>query len=96
MGEVRDVACDTAALASAQAPVIYFDVAAVFGLSAGGVAHILLEVLRYSSPKSGAVPDRRYVEACHLRCDMGALAGLKKAIADIEALARPGPPAARN
>ena len=92
----RDVARDAAAFASARAPVLYFDVTAMTGLTNAGLAHLTLEVLRYSSPKSGVVPDRHFVEVCHLRCDLGALAGLKKAIEDIEALARPGPVEQRN
>ena len=78
------------AFARAHAPVLYFDATTVSGLTNAGIAHLTLEVLIHTSPETGIVPDRRFVDVCYLRCDLGALAGLKKAIENIESLARPG------
>ena len=70
------------AIASANAPVIFFDNVANFG-SYKGIAHLTLIVTRFL-PGSDGKPVRDYAVAAHLRMPFPALASLKEAISGIE------------
>lgn len=84
-----------AAVASAHAPFVFFDVATVSGINSGGVCHITLEAIRHMSGGAGE-PLKDFVATAHLRFDLNALRTLKQAISQIETLVRPGPAAVRN
>lgn len=85
-----------AAIASAHAPFLYFDVASVAGVNSGGVAHITLEALRHMSSNLTGTPQKDFVTVAHLRMDLNALRTLKQAIEHIETLVRPVTKAAPN
>jgi hypothetical protein len=85
---IPGVAGEVSAIASANAPFIYFDGAANFGF-AHGVANITLEALRYTSVGNQLLRDR--VVVAHLRMNAPALQSLKDAIAGIELIANPSP-----
>src|SRR5260221_7698822 len=72
------------AIASANAPVIFFDNVANFG-SYKGIAHLTLVVTRFL-PGSDGKPVRDCAVAAHLRMPLPALASLKEAISGIEKL----------
>lgn len=72
---------DVSALASANAPFLYFDVVPTSGFR-DGVANITLEAARYSTNGDQVVWDR--VLVAHLRCGFQGLQSLKSAIAMIE------------
>ena len=69
-------------IASANAPVIFFDHVANFG-SYKGIAHLTLIVTRFL-PGSDGKPVRDHAVAAHLRMTVPALASLKEAISGIE------------
>jgi len=65
-------------------------------INARGVCHLTLEAIRHRANPVGK-PLKDSVVACHLRSDLNALARLKAAIKQIEAMvARPDPSIARN
>lgn len=76
----------TSALASANAPFIFFDVATSFGVN-GGVAAITVEAIRHLIGPDG--PTRDLVVTAHLRMSMDALRQLRDAIDDIEQIVQP-------
>ena len=72
------------AIASANAPFLYFDGAANFGYL-GGIANITLEAVRHIS-LDGTNVSRDRVMVAHLRMSLSALMSLKAAITGIENL----------
>ncbi|MFZ5780663.1 MAG: hypothetical protein ACOY4R_10740 [Pseudomonadota bacterium] len=87
--QVPGVAGGTSALASADAPFIYFDLVPNFGLN-GGVANITLQAVRFHPTEEGGVIADR-VTVAHLRMSFPAVQALKAAINGIELLAQPAP-----
>ena len=81
------------ALASANAPVLFFDGVGAAGIH-HGVAYIDLQVSRFSAVGDGVVADR--VTVAHLR--MGLVAGhaLKEILAKLEFAVQPVPDGPRN
>lgn len=73
-------------IASANAPLLYFDGVPSFGLN-GGVANLTLEAVVFSAT-DGAVTPRR-VTIAHLRATLAGLSHLKAAIEGMELLAQP-------
>ena len=84
---------EVSAVASAQAPFLYFDGASNFGIN-HGVVNITLEAVRHFSAGGAAVHDR--VMVAHLRTSAAGLFSLKKAIEGIELLAAPAPDGPKN
>jgi hypothetical protein len=86
--QIPSVAGSLSALASANAPFIYFDVAPNFGFNAG-IASLSLEAVRFiPNPGSqGVFTDR--VTVAHLRMSLEAMRSLKAAIEGIELMASP-------
>jgi hypothetical protein len=72
---------------SALAPIIYFDIAPVFGFS-NGIASITLETLVHSSIDGGIIHAERRIVA-HLRMNTFALESLKRAINGLHLAAEP-------
>jgi len=83
---IPSVAGGVAAIASAQAPFIYFDGAPNFGFL-NSVCNISLEALRYTPVGDKVLTDR--VVVAHLRMNLEALEHLKRAIAGIEQMIKP-------
>jgi hypothetical protein len=79
---IPSVAGDISALASAQAPFIFFE-----GVPNFGIASFSLEVARFTAGTSGIVAGR--VVVAHLRMAPEGLRQLKAAIEGIERLAQP-------
>ena len=78
------------AIASANAPMIFFNSVSNFGVN-HGVCHMTLLATRFMpTPSSNAGQD--YIVAAHLRFDRPALEALKTAIAAIEDMISPPPP----
>jgi hypothetical protein len=75
------------ALASANAPFIFFDSASFYGWSQGSIAQLTLDATRLmaAGPDGRVAIDR--VVVCHLRCGLPALRGLHAAIDAIIAMA---------
>ena len=69
------------ALASANAPVIYFDLASAWVLKDGVVA-ITLEMSRYMTAPTGPAQD--FAVSAHLRMGLEAARGLRQALEDVE------------
>jgi hypothetical protein len=87
------------ALASANAPFIFFDSASFYGWSQGNIAQLTLDATRLmaAGPDGRVAIDR--VVVCHLRCGLPALLGLRAAIDAIIAMAqqpKPEGPAAEG
>jgi hypothetical protein len=76
------------ALASANAPFLYFDSVPNYGFNAG-VANVSLEVVRFTPNPNGqgVLADR--VTVAHLRMSLDAVRAFKTAIEGIELLAAP-------
>ena len=70
------------AIASSNAPIIFFDNSPNFGYY-NGIAHITLTAMRFL-PTSDAKATQDQVIVAHLRMNMMALKGLKAAIEGIE------------
>lgn len=86
-----------AAVASAQAPFLYFDIASNSGINSSGICHITLEAIRHFAAADDGRPIKDFVVVGHVRCGIGALRTLKQAIEQIEKIvAPPGPDVARN
>jgi hypothetical protein len=85
---IPSVVGSISAIASAQAPFIYFEGIPNFGFNFG-IANMSLEVLRFTSNAAGqnVLVDR--VTVAHLRFGPNALQQLKKAIEGIELLMTP-------
>lgn len=83
---IPSVAGAISAIASAQAPFLYFDGAPNFGFL-NGICNISLEALRYSPVGEKIFTDR--VIVAHLRMNLEALRSLKGAIEGIEKLIKP-------
>jgi hypothetical protein len=92
---IPSVAGGVSAIASAQAPFIYFDGAPNFGFN-GGVANISLEAIRFMGlpGTSNVVADR--ITVAHLRMGVEGLLQLKAAIQGIELLAQPAADGKKN
>jgi hypothetical protein len=92
--QIPSVAGGLSALASANAPFIYFDAAPNFGLN-GGIANLSLEVVRFilNTGSQGVVADR--VTVAHLRMSMEGVRSLKAALEGIELMAS-STPGAKN
>lgn len=81
---------EVSALASANAPFIYFDGAPNFGFMADGIMNITLEAVRFTRGPEGVVRDR--VVVAHLRMGPTAANDLRIAIErGLAMLASPGP-----
>jgi hypothetical protein len=74
------------AVASANAPFVYFDSAPNFGFN-GNVANISLEVVRFSPTPNGDGVATDRVTVAHLRMTIEAMRSLKAAIEGVEHLA---------
>lgn len=83
---IPSVAGGLSALASAQAPFIYFEGVPNFGFNFG-IANVSLEVARFTPGPNGVLADR--VTVAHLRMAPEALRQLKAAIEGIELLLQP-------
>lgn len=93
--QVPAVAGSISAIASANAPFIYFDGVPNFGFN-NGIANLSLEILRFNPvPGSSKVLVDR-VTVAHLRMNLAALKSLKDAIAGIELMAEPVPDDQKN
>jgi hypothetical protein len=93
--QIPSIASGISAIASANAPFIYFDGAPNFGFN-GGIANITIEAIRFN-PVAGTtrvLADR--VIVAHLRMGLDALRSLKGAIEGIELLAQPVPEGEKN
>ena len=77
---------EISALASANAPFIYFDGAPNFGIH-NGIVNVTLEAIRFSAVEHEIVPDR--VIVAHLRMGMAAAQALKAALEKVLLLAAP-------
>lgn len=84
---------EISALASANAPFLYFDGAPNFGLH-NGVVNITLEAIRFSAVDHEIVPDR--VIVAHLRMGLPAARALKSALEKVLLLAAPVPDGQKN
>ncbi len=84
---------EISALASAQAPFLYFDGAPNFGLH-NGIVNITLEAIRFSAVDHEIVPDR--VIVAHLRMGLTAAQALKSALEKVLLLAAPVPGGQKN
>ena len=84
---------EISALASANAPFLYFDGAPNFGLH-NGIVNITLEAIRFSAVDHEIVPDR--VIVAHLRMGLVAAQALKSALEKVLLLAAPVPPGQKN
>ncbi len=80
------VAGGLSALASAQAPFIYFDAAPNFGLN-GGVANLSLEVVRFTPNAGMAGVNADRVTVAHLRMSLEGVRSLRAALDGIERIA---------
>jgi predicted HAD superfamily phosphohydrolase YqeG len=76
---------EVSALASANAPFLFFDGAPVFGMN-NGIVNMSLEAARHTLVGDQVLTDR--VVVAHLRTSLVGLQQLKKAIEGIELLAR--------
>jgi hypothetical protein len=84
---IPSVAGAISAIASAQAPFIYFEGVPNYGFNFG-IANMSLEVVRFTpTGASGVLADR--VTVAHLRMGAEALKSLKAAIEGIELLMQP-------
>lgn len=83
---IPSVQDELSALGSANAPFLYFDIAATYGFN-NGIANITLEAIRHLSVGGSVMQDR--VVVAHMRMGPLALQSLKQAIAGIELLAIP-------
>lgn len=77
---------ESAAIASANAPFIYFDGVPNFAFN-GHVASLTLEVVRFTSVAGAANPQVDRVSVAHLRMTVEAMRSLKAALEGIELLA---------
>jgi hypothetical protein len=86
--QIPSVAGGLSAVASANAPFIYFDASPNFGLN-NGIANLSLEVVRFIArpDQQGVFADR--VVVAHLRMSMDGVRSLKAAIEGIELMANP-------
>ena len=86
--QIPSVAGGLSALASANAPFIYFDAAPNFGFN-GGIANLSLEVVRFipNPGVPGVFTDR--VTVAHLRMSLEGVRSLKTALEGIELMATP-------
>jgi hypothetical protein len=80
-------------VASANAPVVFFDATPTFG-HYNGIAHISLSAIRFIPGDGRVMTDSFFV--AHLRTNMVGLQALKNAIQQIELLAEPVPEGAKN
>lgn len=81
------------ALASANAPIIFFDEVAGVG-HYNGICHLTLNAMRFMAVGSDVRQDATVV--AHLRMNWHALAALKDAITKIELLAKPPASSEKN
>jgi hypothetical protein len=86
--QIPSVAGSLSALASAQAPFIYFDSAPNYGLN-GGIANLSLEAIRFTPNPNGQGVSADRVTVAHLRMSLDAVKALKAAIEGIELMAAP-------
>lgn len=93
--QIPSVAGGISAIASANAPFIYFDGAPNYGFN-GQIANITLEVVRFTSVPGMTTPQVDRVSVAHLRMTLEAMRSLKGAIEGIEAMAQPVPESAKN
>ena len=77
---------EVSAIASANAPIIYFDGAPTFGFNEG-IANVTLEVVRMKYTNGKVVSDR--VTVAHLRMGLPAMMRLKAAIDGAILIANP-------
>ena len=84
---------EISALASANAPFLYFDGAPNFGLH-NGIVNITLEAIRFSAVDHEILPDR--VIVAHLRMGLTAAQALKSALDKVLLLAAPVPEGKKN
>jgi hypothetical protein len=75
------------AIASGNAPVVFFDNVTNFG-TYNGIAHITLTVMRFLPGDDGIVRHDNAV-AAHLRMNIPALMVLKESISNIETILKP-------
>jgi hypothetical protein len=80
---------DVSAIASAQAPFIFFDNAAVFGYY-NGIVHVTLETGRHTPAADGGIATDRVIVA-HLRMNLEAAKSLKSALDGALLMATPPP-----
>jgi hypothetical protein len=80
-------------IASANAPMIFFDSVPTMGFF-NGVAHMSLSAMRFMPGPGGVMLDT--VMVAHLRMNSLTLQALKDAIAQVELLARPAPERPNN
>jgi len=92
---IPSVSGGLSALASANAPFIFFDNSPFFGLL-NGICQITLEANRNFGADADGKPliDRAIV--AHLRCNVAALVGLRKVIDGILLMAEPKPEGPAN
>jgi hypothetical protein len=83
--QIPSVQGGVSAIASANAPLIFFDVSPTSGYY-NGVAHITLEAIRSMSGGGSTATDR--VVVAHLRMNFEGLMALKVAVANAELLAQ--------
>jgi hypothetical protein len=93
--QIPSVAGGISAMASANAPFIYFDGVPNYGFN-GQIANITLEVVRFVSVPGPITPQVDRVSVAHLRMTLDAMRSLKNAIEGIEAMAHPVPEGAKN
>lgn len=84
---------DTSAIASANAPFLYFDGARNYGFR-DGIACITLEALRHNSVGDAVITDR--VVVAHLRMSYAGFQTLKGAVNGIELMVAPPPESKKN
>jgi len=81
------------AIASGNAPYIFFDEAPNFG-SYNGICHVSLEAMRFNTTPSGVVADR--VTVAHLRMNLQGAMALRAALDGALLIAVPKPEGAPN
>ncbi len=93
--QIPSVAGGISAIASANAPFIYFDGVPNYGFN-GQVANLTLEIVRFVSVPGMTTPQVDRVSVAHLRMTLDAMRSLKNAIEGIEAMAQPIPEGVKN
>ena len=86
--QIPSIVGNISALASANAPFVYFDRVSNYGLN-GGIANMTLEIIRFHPSAAGVGVHADRVVVAHLRMSLQAVLSLKAAIAGIELVAKP-------
>jgi hypothetical protein len=93
--QIPSVAGSVSAIASANAPFIYFDGVPNYGFN-GQIGNLTLEVIRFTAVPGTPNPQVDRVSVAHLRMTLPALRSLKAAIEGIEKMASTPPKKAKS